>query len=205
MTMTTTLTRTPGSDGAAGRLEALLPLIRATGRRWARRIGRYGADGEDLAQEAALGLWRVLRERPDAPVAFLKEVAASAARDFLKRGKSVDRPLPKERKHIYQTVSLEVLMGDEEGWDSIEASLIRRRHRGELPDSTYEVALASILYRDLRSRLTPQQRRVLELRLQGYTREEIGSKLGVGPTRVNTLIVTIRQKARPLWEEELHE
>ncbi|MBU2009844.1 MAG: sigma-70 family RNA polymerase sigma factor [Chloroflexi bacterium] len=203
--MTTILTRSPvqaGGDGAAARLEAFLPLIRATGRRWARRLGRDGALAEDLAQEAALALWRALRERPDAPASYLKDVADHAARDALERGKSVDRPLPRERQRTWQVASLDALMEDEAGWESIEGSLIRRRHHGELPSPTEEVALASVLYRDLRDRLTLRQREVLELRLQGYTREEIEARLGLGQTRVNTIITVIRHKARPLWEEE---
>ena len=114
----------------------------------------------------------------------------------------MDRPLPRERQRTWQVVSLDLLTEDEAGWDAIEGSLVRRRHQGELPSPTEEVALASILYRDLRDRLTLRQRGVLELRLQGYTREEIGARLGLGQTRVNTIITIIRHKARPLWEEE---
>ncbi len=203
--MTTILTQSPvqaAGDGAAARLEAFLPLIRATSRRWARRLGRDGALAEDLAQEATLALWRVLRERPDTPASYLKDVADHAARDALERGRSVDRPLPRERQRTWQVVSLDLLMEDEAGWDAIEGSLIRRRHHGELPNPTEEVAIASVLYREIRDRLTPRQREVLELRLQGYTREEIGARLGLGQTRVNTIITIIRHKAQPLWEEE---
>jgi len=195
ISMTTILTQSPvqaAGNGVAARLEAFLPLIRATGRRWARRLGWDRALAQDLAQEAALALWRVLREHPYAPASYLKDVANHAARDALERGKSVDRPLPRERQRTCQVAS----------WDAIEGSLIRRRHHGELPSPTEEVALASILYRDLWDRLTPRQREVLELRLQGYTREEIGARLGLGQTRVNTIITIIRDRARPFWEEE---
>lgn len=205
VSMTIILTQSPvqaAGDGAATCLEAFLPLIRATGRRWARRLGRDGALAEDLAQEAALAVWRALREHPDAHASYLKDVADHAARDALERGKSVDRPLPRERQRTWQVASLDALMGDGESWDAIEGSLIQRRHHRELPSPTEEVALASVLYRDLRDRLTPRQREVLELRLQGYTREEIGARLGLGQTRVNTIITIIRRKAEPLWEKE---
>jgi len=207
MRMTTKVpTQTPApaasSDGAAARLEAFLPLTRAIARRWARRVGWDGAEAEDLAQEAALALWRVLRERPDVPASYLKDAAEHGARDSLERGRSVGRPLPRERERTWRVVSLEALKEDGDGWDAIEAGLIRRRHYGELPSPTEEEALASILYHDLRDRLTLRQRQVLELRLQGYTREEIGARLGLGQTRVNTLLLIIRKKARPLWEEE---
>ena len=204
-TMTTTLTKPhvlAVSDGAAARLEAFLPLIRATGRRWARRIGRDGADAEDLAQEAALALWHVLRERPDAPASYLKDAADHGVRDALARGKSVDRPLPRERQRTWRLVSLDALMEDEPGWESIEGSLIRRRRHGELPSPTEEVVTARIMLRELRERLTRRQREVLELRLQGYTREEIGARLGLGQTRVNTILLIIQKKAWHLWEEE---
>ena len=204
-TMTTILTQSPvqaAGDGAAARLEAFLPLIRATGRRWARQLGWDGALAQDLAQEATLALWRVLREHPDAPAGYLKDIADHAARDALRRGKSVDRPLPRDRERSWRVVSLDVLIEDEPGWDAIEGNLIRRRRHGELPSPTEEVATARIMLQDLRERLTPRQREVLELRLQGYTREEIGARLGLGQTRVNTIITVIRDRARPLWEEE---
>jgi excisionase family DNA binding protein len=114
----------------------------------------------------------------------------------------VDRPLPRGRERTWQVVSLDLLMEDQAGWDAIEGSLIRRRHHGELPSPTEEVALARIMLQALRDRLTPRQRQVLELRLQGYTREEIGARLGLGQTRVNTIITIIRRRAQPLWEEE---
>jgi excisionase family DNA binding protein len=93
-------------------------------------------------------------------------------------------------------------MEDEPGWESIEGSLIRRRHYGELPSPTEEVAIARIMLRELWECLTRRQQEVLELRLQGYTREEIGAKLRLGQTRVNTILLIIQKKARPLWEEE---
>ena len=202
-TMTTTLTKphVQAAGNVAARLEAFLPLIHATGRRWARRIGRYGA-AEDLAQEAALALWRVLRERPDAPAGYLKDAADHAVRDALARGKSVDRCLPRERQRTWRAVSLDALMEADPGWDAIEGSLIRRRHYGELPSPTEEVAVARIMLQDLRCCLTPRQRQVLEFRLQGYTREEIGARLGLGQTRVNTILLIIQKKAGPLWDEE---
>ena len=203
--MTTILTQPSvlaAGNGAAARLEAFLPLINATGRRWARRLAWGGAEAEDLAQEAALALWRVLQERPDAPAAYLKSVADHGVRDALALGKSVDRLLPRERERAWQVVSLDLLMEDEAGWQTIEGSIIRRRRHGELPSPTEEVATARIMLQDLRDCLTSRQRQVLELRLQGYTREEIGERLGLGQTRVNTILLIIQKKARPLWEEE---
>ncbi|MBU2008719.1 MAG: sigma-70 family RNA polymerase sigma factor [Chloroflexi bacterium] len=203
--MTTILTRSPvqaAADSAAARLEAFLPLTRAVARRWARRMGWDGTRAEDLAQEAALALWRVLQERPDAPAAYLKDVADHAARDALERGKSVDRPLPRERARTWQVISLDLLMENEGGPDTIEEALARRKRRGELPSPTEEVATARIMLRELRERLTPRQGQVMELRLQGYTREEIGARLGLGQTRVNTIITIIQKKAGPLWQEE---
>jgi len=198
--MTTTLSPQPpaqgGDDGAAARLKAFLPLTRAVGHRWARRD-----DKEDLTQEAALALWRVLRERPDAPASLLQIVADHAVRDALRRGKSVDRPLARDRERIWGVVSLDTLMEDEAGWLAIEGSLIRRRRHGELANPTEETALARILYCDLWERLTSRQRQVLELRLQGYTRKGIEVKMGLCHSRVNTIITVIQDKARALWEE----
>jgi len=198
--MTTTLSPQPpvqaGDDGVAARLEAFMPLARAVGHRWARRD-----DKEDLAQEAALALWRILRERPDAPASFLQIVADHAARDALRRGKSVDRPLPGERERTWGVVSLDTLMKNETGWGAIEGSLIRRRRHGELANPTEEMALAWMLYDDLWDRLTSRQRQVLELRLQGYTRKGIEAKLGLCHSRVNIIITIIQDKARSLWEE----
>jgi DNA-directed RNA polymerase specialized sigma24 family protein len=173
-----------------------LPLARAVGHRWAR-----GDDKEDLAQEAALALWKILRERLDAPASLLQIVADHAARDALRRGKSIDRPLPRERERTWRVVSLDALIEDKVGWQAIEGSLMRHRRHGELPNPTEETALARVLYCDLCDRLTSQQRQVLELQLQGYSRKGIETKLGLSHTWVNTIINSIRDKAQSLWEE----
>jgi hypothetical protein len=92
-------------------------------------------------------------------------------------------------------------MEDEADWQAIEGSLIRRRRYGELPNLAEETALAWVLYCDLCDRLTSQQRQVLELRLQGYSRKGIRAHLKLSRTAVHTIINIIRDKARSLWEE----
>ena len=204
MTMTT-VTLPPGTVAATERLQELRSLTRRTGRRWARRLDLDRGDAQDLAQEAAIGLWQGLLERPDAPMTYLKDVARHAVRDALKRGKSVDRPLHMGRTRAIHINSLEAMMEDEEDWDNVEAAVIRHRHRGELPKPTEEAALAGVLYQDLRDLLTQRQRQVLELRLQDYRWVEIGDELGISITRVKQIIACIREKALPLWEEEAPE
>ena len=179
----------PSNTAAAELLERYRPLIYSTAKKWARRDGMAI---EDLVQEVSLALWQYHQEHPDAPGAHLKGVAHDAAREALRRGSSVDRPLSRKRLRIWKMVSLEVLMEDEAGWDAVEGSLIRRRRYGELPFPTEELALARVLYSELRDRLTPRQREVLALLLQRYTLAEVARALGLCPSRTHRLIQVIR-------------
>ena len=185
------------------RLVAYLPLIRAAAWRWA-DPGRW--DHEDLVQEAALAVWLVLRDRPDVSVSFMHLVADRAARDSLIRGRSVERVLVGGKKkggriqNPWSFESMDAIQEDKVRWQTFEAGLVRRS-RGNLPSPTEELALAQILYQELWHSLTPRQRTVLDLRLQGYTQAEVSRHLKLRENRVHYIMKAIQARAGAILEE----
>lgn len=154
---------------------------------------------EDMVQEANIAIWRALQEHPNPVGSYIWHTAYYTALNFLRRGRSVERPVTKGET-AYQMVSLEALMEsrDGDGWDIIEG-IVRRRH-GELPNPTQDIAVAHVMYEELQEHLTPRQRQVLALRLQEYTELEIARLLGVSHTQAYRIVAAIRIQACALWD-----
>lgn len=151
-------------------------------------------------------MWRLLRKRPNAPVALMRQVAQYAARDSLSRGHSIERPLvqgnkgSRPKRNPWAFGSLEAIQDDKLRWQAFEAWVVARG-RGDLPRPTEELAVARIMYEELRNDLTPRQRAVLELRYQGFTRAEIAARLHLSSTRLHNIIAAIQNRAQCLWAE----
>jgi len=152
---------------------------------------------EDMEQEARLRVWIKLKDNPDAPVGLIWTVAYRAAYDFLIRGTSVDKPKPLGKVHFIVD-SLEAMMEGKDGLDIIDDALARRR-RNELPNPTEDIAVARIMEKELRERLTPRQRQVLTLHLKGFPEQEIADVLGIVQSWVSRTVTAIREKAKVVW------
>lgn len=196
------LDRLDGDSPVERRLAAFQPLVVATALRWAHR---YSRDAEDLGQEILVALWHVLEQRPEVPAAYLARVADRAARDALRREKSVDKVIGHDGRprRTPPLMSLDALQEDKAAWRELEVRLARRFWGMDIPRPTEELALAQVVVAQLCTVLTPRQREVLKRRLLGYSEREVARMLGLSPTRAHYILAAICRKCRALLDGSL--
>jgi len=170
-------------------LKNLQPVMRAVAQQWSTD---RPADEDDLLQEMALELWRLLQHRPDAPREYITTALRRVPLKYRARGSSVDRPSPKRRTHQWQIESLESLM--EQGGDGSHP------HQRNLDSPVEDKVIARLMQAELQERLTHRQAAFLQLRLQGYSPKEIKDECGLSWPQVKGLAVKIRAKACILWD-----
>ena len=196
----TTITRPQeevNTDGAA-LLERYQPLVRKTAAKWA----RYHPDRwEDLQQEITVELWRVLSQRPNAPISYLIVVANNAAHKYLSRGTSVDRPLELKRIQRWQMVSLDVVTTSEDGdEETVDSDKVRRHQRPcEWESAVEDMVVARFLYLELHGHLSRLERAVLRARLQGYRVFDMPELLGLEYKQLRNAAHRVQKKARRIW------
>ena len=76
----------------------------------------------------------------------------------------MDKPIPLGKVRYYVD-SLESLLDSNNGQDTVDDALARRRRHGEIVNPTEDIAMARIMEQELQECLTPRQRQVLDLRL----------------------------------------
>lgn len=150
---------------------------------------------EDLAQEARLGIYQELKEKPDSPRHHLFRRAKHEILDYRKRGKSVDGKLDKtyKREQVWDLASLDA---NPRGILAANSSLYFRPHQLRPVEDT---ALARVSYGELRGSLTEMEDQYLSLRLQGYNNTEASTLLGLTLYRVRWLREEIKRKARKVF------
>ncbi len=173
-------------------------LILKTAGRWTRHHPDWW---EDVQQEIAVELWRVLSQRPNAPISYLIVVANNAAHKCLSRGTSVDRPLELKRVQRWQMVSLDVVMTSEDGdEETVDSDKVRRHQRhNEWKSYVEDIVIARQLYQEIHGCLSRMERAVLRARLQGYTLFNMPGVLGLEYEQVQNAAIRIRKKARRIW------
>ena len=164
--------------------------MRAVARQWS--TGRP-ADEDDLLQEMALELQRLLQHRPDAPREYITTALRRVPLKYRARGSSVDRLSPKRRTHQWQIESLEFL-------NERDGNGVNYHHRINQASPVEDKVIANIMQAELFQSLTHRQATFLRLRLQGYSPKEAGDELGFNRAQVRGLSVRIREKARILWD-----
>ena len=182
-------TRNQMESNFLSRFKELQPLIRSVAWNWSRNCP---TEKDDLLQEMALHLWRLLQHRPDAPREYIVTALRRVPLGYGARGSSVDRPSPKRRPYQWHIESLESLIG-EYGNES-------QLHRGKLHSPVESKVIASLMQDELLESLPHRQAAFLRLRLQGYSREEVGEELGLNRSQLSGLTDRIRTKARTLWD-----
>mgnify|MGYP001595764287 FL=1 len=168
-------------------LTELDAAIQKLAKRWARDCPH---DWEDLAQEARLAIYRVLKENPACPCGYLFQVAKHEVLDYRRKGKSVDGKLDKTygRQFLWALVRRDapgVVPAD-------DSSLHFKPHQLRPVE---DLALTLAAYGELRGRLTEQQARYLSLRLQGYLHREIGLLLGLSRQQGERVTREIKKEA----------
>ncbi len=148
------------------RLEDLDKGIKALARTWARDNPDVW---EDLAQEARLAIYLELKENPESPRTHLFQRARHVILDYRKKGRSVDGKLHRTfgRPHVWMLASLD---------GGPRAPLAIRSGQASPVE---DLALARVVYGELRERLSGQQPQYLALRIQGYQGREVDYLLGL--------------------------
>lgn len=131
------------------------------------------AEAEDVAQEAFLRLYSVVREgsRVDNVPAWVFRTAHNLA---------VDRLRKLDRQQSCDLQTLEDLTGAREAENSLETDLAEKQKR-----EAVRAALAA---------LSPQERRCVNLRAEGLRYREIAEILGVGLSTVQTFLIRAVRK-----------
>ena len=185
----TTPTRDQKESNFLSRLKEFQPVIRAVAWNWSRNCP---PEKDDLLQEMALNLWRLLQHRPDAPRSYIITALRRVPLVYGARGSSVDRPSPKRRPYQWQIESMESLIGE----DGDESQL----HLGKLYSPVEDKVIANLMQDELLESLPHRQAAFLRLRLQGYSRKEAGDELGLNRSQVSGLTDRVREKARIFWD-----
>jgi len=167
--------------------------IRKLARHWSRD---NPDEWEDLAQEARLDISLELRYNPNAPRTYLFRRAKHEILDYRKRGKSVDGKLDQtyKRQHVWDLVSLS--RDPKHVFADGNSPCFRRYQRHPVE----EEALGRLAYQELREMLTQVEDSYLSLRLQGYSRTESTSILGLRPYQSRRVVSSIRVKARSVFD-----
>jgi len=173
--------------------EEILEWLESDIRKLAKNWSRDRPDAwEDLAQEARLGIFQELREKPDSPHTHLFRRAKQEILDYRKRGKSVDGKLDKtyKRQFVWDLASLDA------DPTYILGQTSSRYPRPWNQNPVEELAIANVSYSELRSKLSAAEDRYLSLKLQGYTKTEARTLLGLNRHQENRLVDSLREKAK---------
>jgi DNA-directed RNA polymerase specialized sigma24 family protein len=172
------------------RLKDFQPVMRAVAQQWSTD---RPADEDDLLQEMALELWRLLQHRPDAPREYITTALRRVPLKYRARGSSVDRPSPKRRTHQWRIESLEFLTEQDGNGGNHDR---QRNWVSPVEDNV----IGNLMQSELFQSLTRRQATYLRLRMLGYSPKDIHDEFGLSWAQVKGLGVKIRAKARILWD-----
>jgi len=175
-------------DEIEARIQELDGEIRTLARRWA---WDCPGDWEDLAQEACCAIYQQLKQDPACPSSYLFQHAKQAILDYRKKGSSVDGKLDRtyHRTRVWRLVSLDADPGVEL---ADNGSLYFKPHQ---PRPVEDLALSRVVAGQLMGRLSEQQSRYLNLKLQGYTHREANELLGLTQRQGESLRKEIKRQA----------
>ncbi len=152
-----------------------------------------GADKDDLHQEGMIGLCKAIRDyRPDRAAHFRAFADLCVSRQLVSAVKSCTR-----RKHdpLNGSYSLNALAGNEDAWaeqtcasKNPEQMAIRR-------------LLPKTLRTIIRDQLSPLERNVLRLYLDGNTYREIGASLECPTKTIDNALQRVKKKFEQVWAE----
>ncbi len=170
-------------DGSSEAVELLLNRYKRTVRCIARAKFLIGGDEEDLIQEGMIGLYKAIRDyRPHHNTSFHTFARLCINRQILK---VIEASNSQKNRPLNEFVSLS---GEE--W---EEQLERFR---ESPESILiEAEKEREILEKIQSALSPLERKVLNLYLNGLDYREIAAKLNRTPKSIDNALQRIRKKA----------
>lgn len=164
--------------------EFLMDKYKSLVRRKARKLYLEGGDTEDLLQEGMWGLFKAIREYdPEKEASFRTFAELCMTRQMYT---AIAKASQKKYEMLNKYVSLS---DDEEGAES----LAKAPGPEEL---VVERAGADELLEKIKSALSPMERKVLELYLEGRDYHEIAAQLNKSDKSIDNALQRIRSKAR---------
>lgn len=177
-------------EGERGISDHLMEKYKDTVRSRARAMYLIGGETDDLIQEGMIGLFKAIRDyAPDKNTSFRTFACLCIDRQLYSAIQNSNR-----QKHIplNSYVSLSTEMDTEvlqELWVENPESIVIDRER------------AVLLQKEIKSKLSAMERKVLDLYLKGYGYQKIAEILGKTPKSADNALQRIRAKVRSSIEE----
>ncbi len=154
----------------------------------ARELYLAGGDQEDLLQEGMLGLFRAIREYdPGRDTAFLTYAWLLVSRQMYSAIEAAGR---KKHQVLNQSVPISEL---EEGGGDLQLGAVRSPE-----DIFFSRENARTLLKRIEEKLSPMERQVLKLYLEGENYQQISTALGKPPKSIDNALQRIRSKVAAL-------
>ena len=187
-------------DQLAARFQAgdrlALDTLIARYRRFARAKSRgyflVGGDGDDIEQEALIGLYKAARDfRPEHQASFRAFAELCITRQIITAIKTATR---QKHQPLNQYVSISgVRGGDEPGERSVE-ELLHAHHDGDPADSVVSSERMDAIRSSMADMLSALEVDVLKLYVEGKSYQEIGDQLGRHVKSIDNALQRIKRK-----------
>ena len=173
-------------DGDADAAEILMNRYKQLVRSTARELYLVGGDREDLLQEGMLGLFKAIRlYDPEREASFSTFAAMLVSRQMYT---AIEASRRKKHHALNSSISLSELEEDQ-GDEALGTA--------ESPENIYlEEENARTLQKRIEDSLSPLERKVFRLYLEGQDYRQIASVLGKKPKSIDNALQRIRIKVR---------
>lgn len=169
-------------------LEKYKPLVRAR----ARELFLVGGDQDDLLQEGMLGLFKAIRHYdPSEEASF-----ATYARLLISRQMYTAIESARRQKHRALNASIPMSDLEEQQEDSLLGT-------AESPEAiVLDLERTQELRAAIDEALSPMERKVLDVYLQGYDYQQIAEQMGRSPKSIDNALQRIRTKAAKIVQSK---
>jgi RNA polymerase sporulation-specific sigma factor len=179
-------------DGSEDALQVLLDRYRRFARAKARSYFLVGADGDDVEQEALIGLYKAARDfRAGHEASFRAFADLCITRQIITAIKAANR---QKHQALNQYVSISASAHDDDESTAVE----ERIHHDQPVDDPAERVVADERFGAMRARmgevLSPFEVEVLGLYVDGRSYQEIGSHLGRQAKSIDNAVQRIKRK-----------
>lgn len=180
-----------GDDAA---MEQLCDRYKDRVRMIARPYFLIGADRDDVIQEGMIGLYKAIRDyRPDCSTAFSSFAEMCVTRQIISAINASRR-----QKHLPLNSYIS-LYNTSPGDDRELIELLQLSDDGP-EDAFISKETSETLRRQVKSRLTPLERRVTELFLEGLTYQQIAEAIDRPPKSVDNALSRVKKKLGSVLE-----
>ncbi|MDD6045137.1 MAG: RNA polymerase sporulation sigma factor SigH [Clostridia bacterium] len=180
--------------GDAAAMEQLCDRYKDRVRMIARPYFLIGADRDDVIQEGMIGLYKAIRDyRPDCSTAFSSFAEMCVTRQIISAINASRR-----QKHLPLNSYIS-LYNTSPGDDRELIELLQLSDDGP-EDAFISKETSETLRRQVKSRLTPLERRVTELFLEGLTYQQIAEAIDRPPKSVDNALSRVKKKLGSVLE-----